>query len=348
MANLWHLTFGSNVPALLDSIWDNYNRNYNDDHPALHSLLVHRLHKYFSSGSELVAVADDAIALLQPDGRGRWSTFLPSQSCSGPVILRPRLTPEHVQMLVRALCRELPGFTTLISFRLQDERLAQLHKGILGRTGTSTLYGRTTDVDTSGDFDAFWQVRSKSLRRSVRRRLELADSDGFTLEMRRIDEPHSMRGAIADYANLELSGWKRAAGTAVDGKNRQSEFYIDLLESFAERRRATVYQLLFNGKPAASLLSIFTGGIMIVLKTAYDEAKSRYSPGRLLDYMMLQDAFRRSDINLIENYTVSSQEDRKWCTGDREIFDCDVFSSRILRAIVKARRRILSGKSSAT
>jgi len=336
----WELVSGSELAAALPEVWGRANKVLNDEHPVLDRHFVSLLHKYFGDGSEVLAISDSCVALLQPCGLGRWATFLPSQACVGSVLLSRDIDSRASREIFRELSRALPGPATLLSFRKQDAVIAQLTDLQNSRSFSRSVFGLTTAVDTSQPFETFWQQRSKNLRQSVRRRFRKLEKDGIGWQRLKISRPEEMAAAVNAHAMLESSGWKGRTGTALDESSKQTDFYRDLMRTLAEENRSRAYQLLFDGEVSASLLAIQAAGILIVLKTAYHEPAATYAPGRLLDYLMLRDVCGDADISVIENYTVSSEEDRRWCSSCREIVDWDYYPLNIMRLAVQARRRI--------
>jgi hypothetical protein len=336
----WELVSGPELSATLPEIWARANKALNDEHPALDRHFVSLLHKHFGDGSEVLAISDSCVALLQPCGLGRWASFLPSQACVGSVLLSRHVDSGASGKIFRALSRALPGPTTLLSFRKQDAVIAQLTDLQTSRSFSRSVFGLTTAVDTTQPFDTFWQQRSKNLRQSVRRRFRKLEKDGIGWQLLKISRSEEMAAAVNVHAVLESSGWKGRRGTALDESSKQTSFYKDLMRTLAEENRSRAYQLLFDNEVSASLLTIQAGGVLIVLKTAYHEPAATYAPGRLLDYLMLQDVCGDTDISIIENYTVSSEEDRRWCTSYREIVDRDYYPLNIMQFAIQAQRRI--------
>ena len=71
---------------------------------------------------------------------------------------------------------------------------------------------------------------------------------GHHWHMRTVGDVDCMTSMIEMHAALESSGWKGREGTALDGSDAQSRFYIELLRTFAAEDQATVYQLLFDDR----------------------------------------------------------------------------------------------------
>ena len=338
----WRLIAGDELQEALPQLWREINAKFNGAHPALDWRYVRLLHRYFAVGTEVLAVGDCCLALLQPYGYGRWQTFLPSQSCVGSAIFSPDSDEDELLARLASLARILPGRTSMLSFRKQDAAISQLDESRVDGPFSKAVYGITTAVDATSDFETFWQARPKSLRQSVRRRFRNVEKAGMEWALRTIVSPDAMPDAVADYSKLEMSGWKGREGTALDGTGPQTRFYEELMTTFAEAGQAAVYQLLFDGVVVASLLTIQGKGVLIPLKTTFDEKFSSCSPGRLLDYLFLQDVFADTKVSIIENYTDSTEEDRRWCTSERPIIDWDYYPLNIIRWSVESRRKLRS------
>lgn len=148
-----------------------------------------------------------------------------------------------------------------------------------------------------------------------------------------------MKQAVTDHGKLESKGWKGQHGTAINIANSQGRFYCELLEAFANKREARVFRLYFDEQLAASLLTIERNGMLVILKTTYDEAMSNYSPGRLVDYFALQKLFEDESIRLVEWYTDASKTDKKWATGERDITNINYFRSNRIKNLIKLARK---------
>ena len=201
----WQLTNGAELQDTLPHIWRQGNAELNESHPVLDWRFVCLMQKYFGTTSDILAHSDVGIALLQPYGYGRWTTFLPSQACVGSVLVAPDLDARALRESMNALTRLLPGMATLLSLRKQDTAIAQLQTSHASSAFVQTVYGVTTAVDTGETFDSFWQSRSKNLRQSVRRRFRNVEKDGYHSHMRAVREVDRMMSMIK--APLPTACW---------------------------------------------------------------------------------------------------------------------------------------------
>jgi hypothetical protein len=150
-----------------------------------------------------------------------------------------------------------------------------------------------------------------------------------------------MIAAVDEYADIESSGWKGKNNTAIRRNNRQGAFYKEVMLEFSRCNGACVYQLLFDEKVVASLLTLVQDGMQVVLKTTYLESYAQYSPGRFIDYLMLQSAFDNHNVSVVENYTNAGSEDCKWASGSREIYHVNYHRHILYCVILKMYKRVI-------
>jgi hypothetical protein len=84
------------------------------------------------------------------------------------------------------------------------------------------------------------------------------------------------------FQDLEASGWKGKAGTAIRQDGRLIGFYRRLLEQLVPLGRARLNCLEVGGKLIAAQFCLVDGPTLYVLKLAYDEAFAKLAPGNML------------------------------------------------------------------
>ena len=117
----WKLVSASQLAALAEP-WDELQARTLPQ-AFLRSDFLLPLLDQFGQGNELLAYREDGIGwtaalLLQPQGKGRWNSFQPSQLPLGPVLLPQG---EAIEDCLQALLRSLPGKLTAA-----DQRLYQI------------------------------------------------------------------------------------------------------------------------------------------------------------------------------------------------------------------------------
>jgi CelD/BcsL family acetyltransferase involved in cellulose biosynthesis len=151
---------------------------------------------------------------------------------------------------------------------------------------------------------------------------------------------------VEHYGDLEIRGWKRTAGTAVHRSNTQGRFYQEVLCQFAEQGNGIVYELYLDDCLVASQLAIGNGSILITLKTTFNEAFRKYSPGRVLDYLTLQQEFELGRFAKVEFCTNAGPDLIRWGHSTRSVSHLTVYRNRYALRLMQLYRKLNRLKTS--
>ena len=100
--------------------------------------------------------------------------------------------------------------------------------------------------------------------------------------------------AMADFFEIEGSGWKGKGGTAIAQKPELVGFYTQIARDAAKRGALALGFLELNGKRIAAHLTLVQAGRSFLLKLGYDEAFGEFSPGQQLVSEAIRDACQRN------------------------------------------------------
>jgi len=291
----------ANDVARLAKQWDKLNDS-SFKSPLLTSRFLISALNIFGTGKEkLVCLgpsdAPDGMAVLIERKRGSWETFQPSQAPIGFSLIAPNL---DVSVALSAMTRALPGFPIVVGLSQQDPEL-------LPRPDDSSRIRSLDYIDTAriiveGGFDSYWEQRGKNLKQNMRKARNKLEKASLTVRLDCITDPGKVREAIINYGNFESGGWKAKDGTAVNLNNDQGKFYLDLLETHCRAGHGRIYQLMFNDNIAAMDLCVDLNGVIVILKTTYDEAMAEYSPAMLMHQELFQSIFNAGEFKRIEFY----------------------------------------------
>lgn len=331
--------------ALVDdawwSRWDELNDGHLGAHPLLTSDMARLLCTHFGNGQLVAAELSDADdvhvqTLVLPDGRGKWSIFNPSQAPIGLIVFR-RSSENYVGHF-RRLIAHMPRMALAFSFAVQDLPYSPM-------TNSSSLvdrsnWGTTVSVNCGASFESYWDSRSKELKHNMRRYFKrLKEQYGDDWSLVRHDSCATVAAAVDRYAELESRGWKGAEGTALRPDNAQGRFYRTLLETYAARNSAAVYELYFGETLAAARLTISGPKMHVILKTTYDEQLARMAPGRILLYLLLERMFADTQPRPVEFYTRANSDTIAWSTDQRNIESLTLYRNNLVATIASMKRR---------
>lgn len=91
--------------------------------------------------------------------------------------------------------------------------------------------------------------------------------------------------------DVEASGWKGAAGSAIRNRREDELFYTGLVRRSAEAGALHLAFLRHEGRAIAFDFGIVSGGACLVLKASYREEYARYSAGHLVSLRHVRDMF---------------------------------------------------------
>lgn len=293
--------------------------------PFLETRFLLPLAREFARGKEHLALcrAQDgrlcAAALLEPQGRGRWTSFQPSQLPLGPWLVAPG---QDGPALTRALVHQLPLPALRLGLTQLDPRMnarpeAQPYLGTLD-------YIQTAWVDIEGDFDNYWEARGKNLRTNMRKQRSKLESDGVTMYFERLSRPEDVAAALDDYGRLETAGWKSESGTAVHPDNAQGRFYAAMMQAFCADGRGEIWRLRFDEQVVAMDLCIASGDTLVILKTAFDPSYRTISPAFLLKQEAFKQLFEEGRIKRIEFYGRLMEWHTRWTDQARTLYHLNV------------------------
>lgn len=304
---------------------------------------VRSLKRHFLEESDVVAVHRDgqrvnAMGVLRPTGAFRWATAQPSQAPLGLWLSRPgALTNE----MLGSLSRALPGRVLMVDL-LQLDSAAHRDADEGDRFIRRSPYITTSKLPVPEDFDAYFAGLGKNLRQSYRKSVNRLAKNGVTTKLSILTSPESMAQAVIAYGELESSGWKAKLGTAVKADNVQGRFYADLMETLAHEEMAEVWEYRFDDRIVAMDLCIKQAGIMTILKTAFDENESRYSPSIMMKLEAARELATRGDIREIEFFGRMIEWHRRLNSIPREMFHLSWCRYPILFSLNELRKKTMS------
>jgi hypothetical protein len=318
--------------------WDAINRA-GANHVLLDSGFVGPLLRHFANGHvTLASCVDDSqrgMALLVRKGPGLWETFQPGQAPLGMFLLEH---PDSTGQVLSEMTRKLPGLALQLSVLQQDPDYTSTPLDQSRRGFERLEYIPTARITLSGTFEEYWQKRGTNLRHNVKRRRKRATERGLDPQLIARRAPEEVAEAIREYGRLESSGWKGQNGTAVGADNSQGQFYREVFEHFCARGEGVIYQFLLGGKVAASDLCLIHNGMMVVLKTAYDEALNEFSPALLMREDIMTELCAERRVQVIEFYGRVMEWHTRWTEEVRTMYHINFFRYGWVRSLKKFRK----------
>ena len=255
--------------------------------------------------------------------------------------IHPSMSAATFRDITQLLFNALPGYVGVFNLELVDPDLISKELFSSHPLAEVEECANNTSLPAGIEFDQYWLERSKSVRKQTGRCIRSLERDSVEVEYCVVDDISQLDEAFGEYCRIEGLGWKGEQGTALTLLNEQGIFYKRVIEGFMKQDRAKIHQLKFDGKVVASLISIANASMMIVVKTTYDENYSKNSPGRLLDYYMLQQELVSGNVKNMENYTNASEQDQKWFPRVRKMYNVTIYRNSWIKRAAQLKQKFL-------
>lgn len=275
------------------------------------------------------AAGFEAIALRRG---GRLAAVLPVL-CAGRVVRAPanwhtpRFEPvaEDGEARLAALAALGEKRPRRIDFACLGEAMAaEMRTAWAPAPANQRIVHESPYIDTTQEWEPYWQGLSKNLRSSVRRRRRGLDKRG-AVEIEVFEGGEELPGLLGECFRLEAGGWKGERGTAINSNPDTLRFYTELAEGAAGAGLLSLGLLRLDGRVIAFNYSLEDGCRHYLLKLGHDVALGDLSPGVVLTAAMVERAFQSG----LESYEFLGDPDRyklQWATGNRKLVRLQLFA----------------------
>jgi hypothetical protein len=220
--------------------------------------------------------------------------------------------------------------TALVMGVTQRDPLRDVRPADCDRVATLD-YIRTGAITVDSSFEEYLSRRDKKVRSEIKRRHTRLLDSRLDARLEVIRDEGLIHEAVAQFGEMESSGWKGQAGTAIHGDNRQGIFYASVLKRLCRAGRARVYRYSGAGRLLAMQLCIEDERTLVFLKTTYDESLRAHAPGILMKVEIFRHVFEEGKIKRIEFYGVLSEWQRKWINEARQMYHVNYYRSSFFK-----------------
>lgn len=194
---------------------------------------------------------------------------------------------------------KLPSVLVLPDIRLTG-RFAQLAKAVaiardLPVATTDTFRRPMLESFLDGDSYLKEAVSAHHVREMRRQWRSLEKLGSLSYNVAR--QPEEVRLRMEEFLALEAKGWKGRKRSALINDRYRAAFAREAITNLAEIDAVRIHTVDLDGRAIASIVVFLMAGEAYTWKTAYDEAFSRHSPGKLL-IMKLTD-WHLDDANIL-------------------------------------------------
>lgn len=144
-----------------------------------------------------------------------------------------------------------------------------------------------------------------------------------------------------NFLEVEASGWKgeQGTGTAIKLDSKLTLFYQQLLHHYASQGATAIHVIKDKEKPISALFTLNTDDTLYVLKTAYDQAYAKLSPGQMLNEHILKNCFTEGKINHI-NLIGDAAWHNQWRPLKYQVFNLYIYGSTLRGRLVYVHQQL--------
>ena len=218
------------------------------------------------------------------------------------VVCHPEIDVRTLLGAVTAALRSAGIAWDVLQFEnvMDESVLARCEPGVLPRVRRELV--KTCDYIAC---DRPWEEYAATLSANFRSNLnkarnKLARESDVQFEI--AHTPEAIEAMLPDVLQIEASGWKGAAGTAIVNDPRLMDFYGRQVAAFAPGGGVMLSRLRVGGRTIAAEYCLVDNATLYLIKLAYDEGVAKLAPGNsLLERMFrsIHEQFGLRYINLV-------------------------------------------------
>ena len=290
------------------------------------------------NGSELRGL----LPLCERDGR--LEAMANEESC----VVRPLAhDTESLQLLAEATATERYDLMEIRRLPEGDEAIAALAAAARASGRLSIVEPDITSpiVDTTGTLDEYREATRGKWHRNLRRlyRKLLRDHD---VRLSLIEAPGNLESELTEGFEVESSGWKRAAGSAILSRPENEAYYRSLGRRFHDRGELRLSSISIGGRVIAWDLAILRRNRLYSPKSGYLEEFRQYGPGLVLELATIERCFELG----IEAHELLGADDEyklRFSTSERRHRYFRAYPRRPVQALRYAWRRFVPASARA-
>ena len=198
-----------------------------------------------------------------------------------------------------------------------DSRFLQHLREIVAADGLthifSDVWARAVFYPMS-DADRYLATISTTHHRHEWRRQERRLGEQGSLNYNALQPADDASAWIAEFMNLELSGWKGREGSAFASNPAHRRWLLEVGTEAAKRGRLMMSALRLDGKAIAMKLNFLAPPGSYAFKIAYDERYLKFSPGVLLELQNVRQLHAMPEIVWMDSLASANHPlmDRVW------------------------------------
>ena len=264
-------------------------------------------------------------------------------SPSGGVVTSTQISKTDLRTAF-ALLHEENNFELYRFYKLPEEEAASVCSMVsdsnLLHSGMEAVMS-TPMIDLRGDWESYLETRSRSLRKSMRRKLKrISQQSKVELE---VGVPQGSDAPILEEIfRISAKSWKQLEGSDLESDDVARKFICELVDRFCRAGEVKVWLLKVDGLAIAYELHFQSGGTVFPIRADFDLDFAELSPGQVLLQLVLESLFKDKSTQLYDSCADDYEYLKSWAHYSTDFYTVDAFSTKLKPSLVYlAKYRVL-------
>jgi CelD/BcsL family acetyltransferase involved in cellulose biosynthesis len=263
------------------------------------------------------------LMLHQAIGGLRISTFADHQSYGVDILAEQQDADTPAAMLAQLRTSFPSAFSLTLADIRADSNTNYAAESLRGYAAHRDERRRASYFEVPDSDEALRAALSSNFRKNLRKQeARLHEADNVTFRF--VEAADSSNRHFELFTDLEASGWKGEAGTAIRSQPTLHSFYATFTEELARDGLLEWHFLEAGGRSIGAHLAVRIGASITLLKIAYDESHATLSPGNML-FLALVRREIESGASLIIDCLTDMPWHRNWKMQSRTHFTVTLY-----------------------
>ena len=163
------------------------------------------------------------------------------------------------------------------------------------------------------DWEAYYRDVAKSTKKTIQRsKNQLSQKGPIAIEEVSRESIDEFEMAFHQALQIEHAGWKGADGSSLSSYPRIADFYRRSFLQLAQQGLARLYFLKVGNQRIAFDLGYTAAGVYSSIKVSYLPEFSKFSPGNLLNGLLLEQFSQTREVEWIDCIGPATDSTRRW------------------------------------
>lgn len=259
-------------------------------------------------------------------------------------VLLSKERPDTLKRIIDHLSREIAWDVLRLSYVPVDAEIMTMLGNHAGN-GSYKMYAETQMespyVAMTGTWEDYLQQRNKKVRRNLDYFEKRLEKEG-RVDVLTIEGGEDLERQVLAALEIEKSSWKGDQGTSIADSQQEKNFYIDLAGEMSRHGRFALYFLCLNGEKIAFDYCLKYKDRFNVLKTGYNPAYAKNSPGRVLRKKVLKKLYEEQRYRVYDLLGAQDEWKTEWTDRSAAVRQVLIFNNKPVPRFLYLSKTILT------